>query len=407
VKYVVLLMDGVSDRPYGPLNGRTPLEAAHKPNLDRLCAAGRLGTMVTGTPELPMGSDVGNMAVMGYDPRTYYSGRAPLEAKALGVEMRKGEIAFRANLVHVEGGRMEDYSAGHLSTEEGRELVKMLDKRLGTDKLRLVGGTQYRHLAMLKGSAFEGAKCVPPHDITGQAIEEHLPKGGGGKELRRLMEDSGLLLEGHEINRERRRGGKKTANMLWLWGQGREVAMPSFAERFGKGGAVITAVDLLRGLGTALGLDVIEVPGATGWLDSNFRGKAEAALKALKKRDFVYVHLEATDEAGHKGDAAAKVKAVELIDEQVLGPIIEGMAGKEWRLLVSPDHATPLETRTHAMDPVPFFIYDSRAQGGGGAPYTEAAAAAANNAVGPAWDLMPVFLETAGAAAQAAPPGGR
>lgn len=405
MKYVVLLMDGVSDRPYGPLGGRTPLEAAHKPNLDRLCALGRGGTMNTGSPELPMGSDVGNMAVLGYDPRTYYSGRAPLEAKALGVEMKKGEIAFRANLVHVEAGRMDDYSAGHLSTEEGRELIKMLDKRLGTDKLRLVGGTQYRHLAMLKGASYEGAKCVPPHDITGQAFEEHYPRGGGGKELRRLMEDSALLLEGHEINRERRRAGKKTANMLWLWGQGRAVDMPSFNRRFGLSGAVITAVDLLRGLGAALGLDVIEVPGATGWLDSNFKGKAEAALKALKKRDFVYIHLEATDEAGHKGDAEAKVKAVELIDAQVLGPLIEGLTGKEWRLLVSPDHATPLETRTHAMDPVPYFIYDSRVDSGLGRPYTEAAAAGAGF-TGDAWDLMPAFLERA-QTPQSTPTGGR
>lgn len=394
MKYVVVLMDGVSDRPTGALEGRTPLQAARKPNLDRLCAQGRLGLMKTGPAGLPMGSDVGNMAVLGYDPGRYYSGRAPLEAQALGVEVKKGEFAFRANLVHVADGVMDDYSAGHISTEEGRELVKMLDKRLGTDKVRLEGGTQYRHLALLKG-AFENSKCTPPHDITGRPFEEFLPKGAGNKEIRRLMEDSRLLLEGHEVNRERRRAGKKTANMVWLWGQGRAVELPSFHGRYGLKGAVITAVDLIRGLGVATGLEVIDVAGATGWLDSNFRGKAEAALKFLKKKDFVFVHLEATDEAGHKGDAAAKVKAIELIDSEIVGPIAEGLKGADWRLLVTPDHATPLETRTHSHDPVPYFIYDSARPAQGGAPYTEAAALASGNFLETGWDLMPSFLSGA------------
>ncbi|HTB22036.1 MAG TPA: cofactor-independent phosphoglycerate mutase [bacterium] len=404
MKYVVVLMDGVSDRPSAALGGRTPLQAAHKPNLDRLCAAGTLGSMKTGPESLPMGSDVGNMAVLGYDPSRYYSGRAPLEAKALGVEVKKGEFAFRANLVHVADGVMDDYSAGHISTEEGRELIKMLDKRLGSDKIRLAGGTQYRHLALLKGSSFENAKCTPPHDITGRPIEEFLPKGAGHKEIRRLMDDSRFLLEGHEVNRERRSAGKKTANMVWLWGQGRAVELPSFAERYGLKGSVITAVDLIRGLGVAVGLDVVEVPGATGWIDSNFKGKAEAALKSLKKKDFVFVHLEATDEAGHKGDAQAKVKAVELIDAEVVGRIAEGLAGAEWRLLVTPDHATPLETRTHAYDAVPYFVYDSTRPSEGGKPYTEADALAAGKTLEKGWDLMPAFLR--GSAAPAGAPAG-
>jgi 2,3-bisphosphoglycerate-independent phosphoglycerate mutase len=363
--------------------------------------------MNTGVAELPMGSDVGNMAVLGYDPRAYYSGRAPLEAKALGVEVKKGEVAFRANLVHVKDGVMDDYSAGHIGTEDGRELIKMLDKRLGSDKLRLAGGVQYRHLAVIKGSTYEGAKCVPPHDITGKPIAEFLPKGSGGKDLLRIMEDSRLLLEGHEINRERRRDGKKPANMVWLWGQGRSVDMPAFSERYGLKGSMITAVDLMRGLAAALGLENLDVPGATGWLDSNFKGKAEAALKALKKRDFVYVHLEATDEAGHKGDAAAKVKAIELIDELVVGPIAEGLKDKEWRLLVTPDHPTPLALRTHVFEPVPYFVYDSRNASGCGAGYTEAAAAASGSFLEAGWQLMPAFLERAEAASPAAPAGGQ
>lgn len=393
MKHVVVLMDGVADRPFAGLDGKTPLQAARTPCLDRLAADGSLGLFNTGVPELPMGSDVGNMAVLGYDPRRYYSGRAPFEALALGVELKKGEIAFRANLVHVAQGVMDDYSGGHMDTEDGRELMKVLDKSLGSPKLRFAGGTQYRHLAMLKGLGFEGAKCTPPHDITGQPIAEHMPKGSGGKEIRQIMEDSALLLEGHEVNRERRRAGKKTGNMVWLWGQGKAVEMPSFASRFGLKGSMITAVDLLRGLGKAVGLDVIEVPGATGWLDSNFKGKAEAALKSLKKRDFVYIHLEATDEAGHKGDAAAKVKAVELIDQAVLATLVEGLQGQDYRLLVCPDHATPLEARTHTDEAVPYLIYDSRKTTGLGGRYTEAEAAGRGPALVEGWDLMGKFLQ--------------
>lgn len=392
MKHVVILLDGVSDHPQASLGGRTPLQVAHKPNLDRLCKLGQLGTMNTGTAELPMGSDVGNMAVLGYDPTRYYSGRAPLEALNLGVELKKGEVAFRANLVHVADGIMQDYSGGHISTEEGRELIKMLDKRLGNSKLRFVGGTQYRHIAILKGSSFEGAKCTPPHDISGRPVVDFLPKGSGGKELRQLMEDTTLLLEGHEINRERRRAGKKTANMVWLWGQGKPLAMPSFTQRFGVKGSVISAVDLIKGLGRAVGLDVLEVPGATGWLDSNFAGKAEAAIKSLKKKDFVYIHLEATDEAGHKGEAESKVKAIELIDAQVVGPVVAALEGQAWRLLVTPDHSTPLELKTHCFEPVPYFVYDSTAPVHGGRPYTEADAVEAGPFLEKGWELMPAFL---------------
>jgi 2,3-bisphosphoglycerate-independent phosphoglycerate mutase len=397
VKHVVILLDGVADHPQDTLGGKTPLQVAKKPNLDRLCAAGLLGSFNTGTQDLPMGSDVGNMAVLGYDPTAYYSGRAPFEARNLGVELAKGEIAFRANLVNITDGIMADYSGGHINTEDGRELIKMLDRRLGGPKLRFVGGTQYRHIAIFKGSGFEGAKCTPPHDITGKPVEEFLPKGSGGKELRQIMEDSQLLLEGHEINRERRRDGKKTANRVWFWGQGKSVAMPSFKERYGKTGAVISAVDLIKGLGRTIGLDVIEVPGATGWIDSNFSGKAEAAIKALKKKDFVFVHLEATDEAGHKGEPESKVKAIELIDEKVVGPIVAALEGQDFSLLACPDHATPLELKTHTFEPVPWFIYDSRAPKAGGLAYTEADAKAAGRFLEKGWELMPAFLGKAGA----------
>jgi 2,3-bisphosphoglycerate-independent phosphoglycerate mutase len=401
MKYIVLLLDGVGDHPQESLGGRTPLQAAHKPNLDRLCALSRQGLMMPGVPELPIGSDVGNMAVLGYDPRQYYSGRAPFEAFNLGVTLKKGEVAFRCNLVNVKDGIMDDYSAGHMNTEDGRELIKMLDKRLGSDKVRFVGGTQYRHITIIKGAGYENAKCTPPHDISGKPIEEFLPKGTNGKELRQLMEDSRFLLEGHEVNRERRHDGKKTANMIWFWGQGKHVDMPSFDTRYKMKGSVISAVDLIKGLGRSLGLDSIEVPGATGWLDSNFKGKAEAGLKALKKKDFLFLHLEATDEAGHKGDAAAKVKALELIDEQVLGTLLKGLEGEDFRLYVTPDHATPTELKTHALEPVPFFVYDSTQPVEGGSAYTEAHAAATGRNVAQGWDIMPEFLQRAPAVALA------
>jgi len=393
MKYLVLLCDGMSDHPQEILGNKTPMQAAFKPNMDRLCAAGETGLVSTGTPDLPMGSDVGNMTVLGYDPRKYYSGRAPVEALNLGVTLAKGETAFRCNLVHVKDGVMDDYSAGHISTEDARELIKMLEKRVGTDKLRFVGGTQYRHLMMMKGAGFENAKCTPPHDISGQKIEGFLPQGAKGKELAQLMLDSQFLLEGHEVNRERRREGKKTANMIWLWGQGKAVEFPSFESRFGKKGSVISAVDLIKGLGRAVGLDVVDVPGATGWIDTNFKGKAEAALKAFKKKDFVFLHFEVTDEAGHKGDHATKVKGIEMIDSLVLGPILEAMQGQDFKILVLPDHPTPLETRTHANEPVPYLLYDStKKEGGSGLSFDEAAATSTGKRLVEGWELMPRFI---------------
>ncbi len=392
MKYVVVLCDGMSDHPQEALGGRTPMQAAAKPHMDGLASRGEQGLANTGVPELPMGSDVGNLAVLGYDPRRYYSGRAPLEALNLGVKLGKGEVAFRCNFVHVKDGLMEDYSAGHLSTEDAKPLIRMLNERLGSDKARFHLGTQYRHLLVLKGAGFEGAKCTPPHDISGQPIQPHLPKGSKGSDLARLMQDSALLLEGHEVNRDRRREGRKTANMIWLWGQGKGMELPAFKDRHGMEGTVISAVDLIKGLGRATGLDVVEVPGATGWIDSNFAGKAEAGLKALKKRDFLFVHLEATDEAGHKGEPLTKVKAIELIDDQVVGALLKGLEGQEFRLMVIPDHPTPCELKTHALEPVPYLIFDSTAPREGGAPFDEASAAKTGVFEKEGWSLMDRFL---------------
>lgn len=397
MKYIVVLCDGMSDHPQEVLGGKTPMQVAQKPNMDELCRSGLTGLMNTGVPELPMGSDVGNMCILGYDPRKYYSGRAPLEALNLGVELAKGETAFRCNLVHIENGVMDDYSAGHITTEDGRELIKMLNKRMGQEKLRFVGGTQYRHLTMLKGTGFDNAKCTPPHDISGQPIEGFLPSGAKATELRQLMADSQFLLEGHEINRERRREGKKTANMIWLWGQGRGVEFPSFESRYKVQGSMVSAVDLLKGIGRAIGLEVLEVPGVTGWIDTNFKGKLEAGLKSLKKRDFVFLHFEVTDEAGHKGDHETKVKGIEAIDAQIVGPLREALKEQDYRILVLPDHPTPLETRTHANEPVPYLLFDSRrAEGGSGLVFDEASAASTGNLLKEGWTMMERFISLKG-----------
>jgi 2,3-bisphosphoglycerate-independent phosphoglycerate mutase len=355
--------------------------------MDGLAAKSKVGLAWTGVKELPMGSDVGNMAVLGYDPRKYYSGRAPLEAKAMGVELKKNEVVFRCNLVHVAGGQMEDYSAGQIGTDDAKPLVRMLDERLGSKTLRFIPGIQYRHLAVLAGAGFEEALCVAPHDIMGQPIEGHLPRGKKGSVLKQLMLDSQLLLEGHEINRERRREGKKTANMAWMWGQGKGIQLPDFKGLRGLEGGVISAVDLVRGLGMAAGLEVIKVPGTTGWLDTNWSGKAEAALKFLKKHDFVYVHLEATDEAGHQGDPAAKVQAIELIDNLVLAPILKGLQDQPFRILIMPDHPTPCDVRTHTYEPVPYLYYDSSRDQAGPAAFDELSAQGRGEAL-EAWTLM-------------------
>ncbi len=393
MKYLVLLCDGMSDHPQPGLGNKTPMQVAAKPNMDRLCSQGETGLLNTGVVELPMGSDVGNLTVLGYDPRKYFTGRAPLEAKNLGVELSKGETAFRCNLVHVKDGVMDDYSAGHLDTESGRELIKMLNKRLGAPGVRFAGGTQYRHLLMIKGAGFENARCTPPHDISGKPIADYLPQGAKNKELRKLMEDSTFLLEGHEVNRERRAAGKKTANMIWLWGQGRGMELPSFDSRYGVKGSVISAVDLIKGLGRYAGLEVVEVPGATGWIDTDFKGKAEAGIKALKKRDFLFLHFEVTDEAGHKGDAAVKVKGIEEIDSKVLGPMLEALKGQDLRVMVLPDHSTPLELKTHIFEPVPYFIWDSRATSGSGLPFDEASALSTGRHLVEGWDLMGRFIK--------------
>lgn len=354
MKFIVILGDGMADRPIKSLKGKTPLQAAHTPNMDLLAREGKCGLAITVPEGMPPGSDVANLSVMGYDSHKYYTGRAPLEAAAMGVRLEEDDIAFRCNLVTVENGVMSDYSAGHITSEEGRELIRALKPLMPAG--RLYAGVSYRNLLVLRAGA--KAVCTPPHDITDRPIADYLPRGKDAEQLIGLMDAAKPLLASHPVNLKRIAEGKRPANMIWLWGQGPAPAMPTFQEKFGLLGAVISAVDLLKGIGVYAGLEVIDVPGATGTIDTNYEGKVEAALEALKRVDFVYLHIEAPDEAAHEGDLALKIRALEIFDQKVVGPVIEGLkaSGEDWRVLLLPDHATPIEIKTHSHDPVPFAV---------------------------------------------------
>ncbi|MCX8093666.1 MAG: cofactor-independent phosphoglycerate mutase [Candidatus Goldbacteria bacterium] len=358
MKYIILLADGMADRPIVEIGNKTPLEAANKPNMDFIFRKSICGMVKPLCDGLPFGSDVGNLAILGNDPHKYYTGRAAMEAANLGIELKQNEVAFRCNLVYVKDGIMMDYSAGHITTKEAKELIKLIDNKLGSKDVKFYPGKSYRHIMVMKGG--ENIKAVAPHDIYGQEIEKHFPKGTKSSFLIQMMKDSQLLLEGHEINIQRRAEGKPPANMIWLWGQGKKLELPKLKDTYGMEGAVISAVDLVNGIGLCMGLEVINVPGVTGYIDTNFKGKVEYALKALKKKDFVYLHIEATDEMGHNGDIQGKIKAIELFDSEVVGPIFEGMKKfGDFKLMITSDHATPIEARTHTDEPVPFFIYNS------------------------------------------------
>jgi 2,3-bisphosphoglycerate-independent phosphoglycerate mutase len=370
MKFIILLGDGMADRPHGELGGKTCLQFANTPNLNQLATSGQVGMVYTIPPGFPPGSDVANLSVMGYDPRKYYTGRSPLEAASIGVELGSNDIAFRCNLVtlRITSGKssgsvrkaiMEDFSAGHISTQEARLLIEEIDSKLGNDRIRFYPGVSYRHLMVWKGGK-DKVECTPPHDIQDKDIQDYLPCGEGDDIVNTLMAESIDLLLAHPVNKARLESGKRAANSIWLWGQGRRPNMPTFKEKYGIDGAMISAVDLTKGIGKYAGFEVINVPGATGWLDTNYVGKAEHALWALKTKDIVYVHVEAPDEAGHTGDLKNKVKAIEDFDEFIVGNIIHGMKQfDEYRILALPDHPTPVALRTHSNEPVPFVIYDN------------------------------------------------
>lgn len=392
MKYLVLIPDGSADDPRLELGGLTPLQAARTPNFDRLAREGLVGLSRTIPDGFPPGSDVANLCVLGYDPHLYYTGRAPLEAASLGIELDDGDVAFRCNLVFVEEGVMKDFSAGHIDTDTATGLISFLQENLGTGGATFYPGLSYRHIMVSRGKALE-AQCTPPHDISGKPYEAYLPSGNGGSWLRGLMEVSTRLLADHPLNLKRISEGKTPANMIWLWGQGTAPKMPTLEKRFGLTGSVISAVDLVKGLGKNAGLEVIEVPGATGWLDTDYEAKARYALKELGSRDFVYVHVEAPDEASHSGDSAAKVEAIERFDSLLLGTLLEGLAEyPEYRILIMPDHATPLAIKTHNMEPVPFLVFDPSRRGDRDQGFDEVSAAASQLRFENGWELMEWFL---------------
>ncbi|MBP6965464.1 MAG: cofactor-independent phosphoglycerate mutase [Armatimonadetes bacterium] len=358
-KYILLVPDGMGDRPLPELDGKTPMQVAKKPNMDRLAASGRVGAVNTIPEGMPPGSDVAAMSLLGYDPHKYYTGRAPIEAASMQIPLDARDVAFRCNLVTSDGETMDDYSAGHVTTEEARELIHYINDKLHTRMISFYPGVSYRHIMVWRDASPE-VKTIPPHDILGKGIAEYLPAGDGESTLRGLMFDSHELLKAHPINERRRGEGKNPANMIWLWGQGRALSVPSFFLKTGLTGGVISAVDLLKGLGRATGMAVPDVPGVTGFLDTNFEGKAQYALEVLRDHDFVFIHAEAPDEAGHIGSLDKKIEAIELIDRRLLGPLLEGLREiKRFRIMILPDHVTPIAIRTHASDTVPFMLYSS------------------------------------------------
>ena len=360
MKYIILVPDGMSGLPVGDIDGRTCMEAAKTPNMDMIARKGVAGLVKNVPKGMVPASDVANLSILGYDPKKYYCGRGPLEAANLGVELNEKDVAFRFNTVTVFDDIMIDYSAGHITTQESDVLVKSLNKELSNDRFHFYTGTSYRNLLLMKCDSKEEAdkfsmvNCFPPHDILDMAVSKHLPKE---KELLDLMERSKEILANNDINKVRVDLGQNPANMIWIWGQGKRPDMPTYKEAYGLTGGIISAVDLIKGLGRILDLEVVEVPGATGYYDTNYEGKAKAALDILERHNFVFVHVEAPDEAGHNGEVMAKIKAIENFDSKITGPILKRFSGRgDFRIMILPDHPTPIVKRTHTNDPVPVAI---------------------------------------------------
>ncbi|MCF6157940.1 MAG: cofactor-independent phosphoglycerate mutase [wastewater metagenome] len=377
MKYCIIIPDGMADYPIEKLNGRTPLETARTPHLDFLAQNGLLGTVQTIPKGFSPGSDVANIAILGYAPGEYYSGRAPLEAASIGIKLDNNDWAFRCNLITANDDIVEDFCAGHIKTDEADILIKFLNEKLGNGSIQFYTGKSYRHIMVYRGTQKMDANCFPPHDIMGQSIQKHLPGGNGSEILNDLMKHSRELLSNHDVNKVRIDLGENPANMIWLWGQGQRPHMPTFKERFNLTGAVITAVDLIKGIACYLGWDSIDVPGATGYFDTNYTNKGQYAVHALEDYDIVQIHIESPDEAGHEGNIHEKVFAIEQIDSKIIGPIL---AAKDkfpgLRVLVLPDHYTPIVKRTHTPEAVPFAVYGTGIEKGAGLPYSEVNACA-------------------------------
>ena len=366
MKYLILVGDGMGDYPIAELDGKTPLEAANTSTMDDLCKKGEFFLNYTVPDGYPPGSDVANMSLMGYDPAAYYTGRAPLEAAAMGIRLAPDEIAFRCNMVTLEHGSdnrvsMRDFCAGHITNEESHALIADLEAECSSEQFHFKAGVGYRHLLIYKGM-HPGFATVPPHDYIEQDVTEHFDKYLDLPKWKSMLDKAKILLANHPINRKRIAAGKNPATMVWLWGEGKMPSVPTLTNRFNITGTMISAVDLLKGLGVLGGLSIVNVPGATGYIDTNYEGKAQAAIDALKAQDFVFVHLEAPDEAGHQGSLKDKITAIEDFDARIVKPIVQDLRNRneEFRVVVTMDHFTPLSLRTHVSDPVPTLLYDSR-----------------------------------------------
>lgn len=402
MKYMVLLCDGMADTPNPVLDGRTPMECAKKPFMDRLAAVSEVGMCRTVAKGLKPGSDVANLSVMGYDPQLCYTGRSPLEAASIGIALKDTDVTLRCNIVTLsdeekyEDKRMVDYCAGDISTEEAHEIIKTVQEKLGNDIYSFYGGVSYRHCLVVANGTVDLGNMTPPHDISGRIIGEYLSKSENAKPLIELMKKSYDILKDHPVNLARRAKGLHEANSIWLWGEGTKPDVANFKSKNGVSGCVVSAVDLLKGIGICAGMDTPEVAGATGYIDTNFEGKTEAGIEAFKKgTELVYLHFEAPDECGHRGEAENKVKAIEYIDSRVLKHMLEYLdsCGDDYRILIMPDHPTPLDIMTHSPEPVPYLIYDSRKKSDGVDCFTEKNAEKTGIFVEHGPDIMDKLLE--------------
>ncbi len=400
MKYVVVLYDGMADYPVPVLDGKTPMMVAKKPNLDYLAQRAEVGLVRTVAEGLKPGSDVANMSVMGFDPMKYYTGRSPLEAASIGIDMKKTDVSLRCNLVTLseddkpyEEKTIEDYCADDISTEEAEEIIKTIEEELGNEVFKFYPGVSYRHCLIWDNGTTDLGKMTPPHDITGKVITDYLSASENAKPLIEMMKKSYDILKDHPVNIARKAKGKRPANSIWLWGEGTRPAFSSFEEVTGIKGGVVSAVDLIKGIGGCAEMEVAEVEGATGYIDTNFEGKAEAGLDILKRNDLVYIHFEATDECGHRNEPENKVRAIEMIDERVLPILFEGLkVYDDYKIMVLPDHPTPIVTRTHASDPVPYLIYHKNKEVEGVETINEETASATGNFIDFGPGIMSHFI---------------
>ncbi|MDO8784737.1 MAG: cofactor-independent phosphoglycerate mutase, partial [Syntrophales bacterium] len=398
MKYLILLGDGMADYPLKELGGKTPLEFARTPYMDRIASEGTLGLVNTIPSGFLPGSDIANLSVLGYDPRKCYTGRGPLEAASMGVQLGNDDVAFRCNLVTIGTGEapvMEDFTSGHITSGEARQIIADLQRDLGTVEFQFYPGVSYRHLLVWRRGR-ESLETTPPHDITGKAINDYLPRGESAREINSLMQRSQEILFDHPVNRLRLSEGKKPAVSIWLWGQGRAPWIVPFAEKYHLTGGIISAVDLLKGIGVLAGLKVIHVEGATGYTDTNYLGKAEKALEALRELDFVFVHVEAPDEMGHEGNIEGKIRAIEDFDEKIVGAVLTGINSLyPFRVMIVSDHPTPISLMTHSSEPSPFAVLSSIAgENTGNAPaFGETSAKDTGIMVSPGYLIMDVFIK--------------